>query len=203
MSRLSHRIGYTVALLMHYRRLASLLVGAWLSGSFGMMVVATQNFRGVDRLLEAPSAQAAPLLRELGDDARPLLRYQVSELNRWYFQMWERTQLVLGIAVLGVLLFRAEGRPSMLILSSLMLASTAAVHWLITPEIIRLGRSIDFVPETVFSEARNRFWGLHTTYSIIETVKVGAGLALAAMLLRRRKRRAEKAEEEPDPPDPV
>ncbi len=188
---------------MHYRRLASLLVGAWLSGSFLIMAVATHNFRGVDRLLEAPSARAAPLLRELGQDARPLLRYQVSELNRWYFQMWERTQLVLGIAVLAVLLFRAEGKPSMLVLSSLMLLSTAAMHWLITPEIIRLGRSIDFLPETAFSEERNRFWGLHTTYTIIEIVKVGAGLALAAMLLRRRKRRAEKAEEELDPLDPV
>jgi hypothetical protein len=91
----------------------------------------------------------------------------------------------------------------MLVLSSLMLLSTAAMHWLITPEIIRLGRSIDFVPETAFSEERNRFWGLHTTYSIVEIVKVGAGLALAAMLLRRRKRRAEKAEEELDPLDPV
>lgn len=186
---------------MHYRRLASLLVGAWLSGSLLMMMVATQNFRGVDRLLEAPSAPAAGLLKTLGDNARPLLRYQISELNRWYFRTWERIQLVLGLLLLAVLFFWAEGRPPMLLLAGLSLLLTAVAHWLLTPEIIRLGRNIDFVPATLFSEDRNRFWGFHTTYSVIEAVKLAMGATLAGMLLRKRRRR-QTADEIPEAPDP-
>lgn len=187
---------------MHYRRLASLMVGAWLSGSLLMMMVATQNFRGVDRLLEAPSPPAARLLETLGGNARPLLRYQISELNRWYFQTWERIQLVLGAALLALLYFRAKARPPVLLLAGLMLFLTVIGHWLLTPEIIRLGRSIDFVPADALSPQRGQFWGFHTTYSVVETVKLGLGVALAGMLLRKR-RRAEAAEEISDLPDPA
>ncbi|MCS6953796.1 MAG: hypothetical protein RMK57_14690 [Bryobacterales bacterium] len=187
---------------MHYRRLASLLVGAWLSGSLLMMVVATQNFRGVDRLLAAPSTAAAPLLKALDGNARPLLRYQASELNRWYFRAWERMQLVFAPLLLAVLFFWAEARPPLLLLTGLIFVLTAAQHWLLTPEIIRLGRNIDFVPAQVFTPDRGRFWGLHTTYSLIETVKLALGVVVAGMLLRK-KRRLARAEDRDAPLDPA
>ena len=38
---------------MHFRRFAALVLGVWLAGCVFMDMVATQNFRSVDRLLTA------------------------------------------------------------------------------------------------------------------------------------------------------
>ena len=88
--------------LMHTRRLSSLLLGAWLAGSLFMWMVATQNFRSVDRLLESPSPQASTQFDKLGrDGARTLLRYHVGEQNRWYFETWELAQIVVGALLIA------------------------------------------------------------------------------------------------------
>ena len=58
-----------------------------------MIMVATQNFRSVDRLLAAPGGAAAQVVTIGHDQARIFLRYQVSEQNRWYFETWEKIQL--------------------------------------------------------------------------------------------------------------
>ena len=78
---------------MHYRRFACFLLGAWLAAGLFMAMVATQNFRSVDRLLAKPSAAAAQQLHKLGPAGRSLLRYQVSEQNRWFFETWEWTSV--------------------------------------------------------------------------------------------------------------
>ena len=176
---------------MHFRRLASLLVGAWLAGCALMDLVATENFRSVDRLLSAPSAQAAEHIRAIGghDPARAFLRYQVSEQNRWYFENWERIQIVLGVLLLLVLLFGSVPDRFALWLTVLMLVAVLAMHFFLTPEITRLGRSIDFTPRGTPSAERTRFWTFHGAYSATELVKLGLGVALAARLLRRKKRR--------------
>src|SRR5947208_14361422 len=85
---------------MNIRYFACWLLGAWMAGSLFMILVATQNFRSVDRLLAAPG-RAGEQVEKMGrDEARAFLRYQVSEQNRWYFETWEMAQLALGIAVL-------------------------------------------------------------------------------------------------------
>src|ERR1700747_3283126 len=90
---------------MHYRRFACFLLGAWLACGLFMAMVATQNFRSVDRLLAKPSAPAAQQLAKLGAEALMLLRYQVSEQNRWYFETWGIAEIAIGVALLMVLLF--------------------------------------------------------------------------------------------------
>jgi len=73
---------------MHFHRLAALLLGAWLAGCLFMDMVATQNFRSVDRLLATPSPQLAARIPSMGghNAARMLLLHQVGEQNRWYFE---------------------------------------------------------------------------------------------------------------------
>ena len=176
---------------MHFRRLASLLVGAWLMGCLFMDLVATQNFRSVDRLLSAPSAQASAPIRAMGghDPARAFLRYQVAEQNRWYFENWERMQIALGLVLLLVQLFGSVPDRVALVLTLIMLATVLVMHFFLTPEITRLGRSIDFTPQGTPSSERALFWNFHGAYSGTELAKVGLGIALAARLLRRKKRR--------------
>jgi len=187
---------------MHYRRLACLLLGAWLAGSLFMTMVATQNFRAVDRLLESPSPRAAKQIQALGKaETRLFLRYQVAEQNRWYFETWERVQLGLGVLLLLAFVLGAEARPSMLALSAIMLAAVAAQHWLMTPEIVRLGRVMDFLPATKVSAARARFWNFHTAYSSTEVVKLVLGLLMTVRLLARRRRRTHEVSNDLDAVD--
>ena len=67
---------------MKISNLTCWLLGGWIAGSLFMILVATQNFRSVDRLLAAPAGTAPQIERMGRDEARVFLRYQVSEQNR-------------------------------------------------------------------------------------------------------------------------
>lgn len=174
---------------MHFHRFAAFLLGAWLAGCLFMDMVATQNFRSVERLLAAPSPQLAERVQAMGghDAARVLLRHQVAEQNRWYFETWEQVQIALGVALFLVLLFGADADRWMLFFTLLMLAFVLMAHFALTPEITRLGRAIDFVPPGTSSSDRGRFWIFHGTYSASELIKLGVGIVLAVLLVRRRR----------------
>jgi len=169
---------------MHFYRLAVLLLGAWLGGCAFMDLVATGNFRSVERLLAAPSPKAAERIQAMGghDAARAFLRYQVSEQNRWYFETWERGQIALGVVLFLVLLFGAAADRGTLLLVLLMLAIVLAMRFFLTPEIIRLGRAIDFAAAGRPEPNRTRFWAFHGAYSAGELLKLGLGVVLAARL---------------------
>src|SRR6266540_1923733 len=159
------------------------MLGAWLAGCVFMDLVATQNFRSVDRLLAVPPAHMAERIQILGghDMARVFLRYHSSELNRLYFTTWERAQILLGLALFFVLLFgtRVQGNNGQarmpVLLAVSMLAIVILMHFYLTPEITRLGRLIDFVPPGTPSAERTRFWTLHGAYSGCELGKLGLG----------------------------
>src|SRR5258708_27587450 len=174
---------------MHFRRFAALLLGSWLAGCVFMDMVATQNFRSVDRLLAAPTPQIAERIQAMGgrDLARVFLRYQAAELNRAYFDNWERAQIVLGAVLFLVLLFGSPPNRLMLLLTLLMLELVLVMHFYLTPEITRLGRVIDFVSPGTPSPDRARFWTFHGAYSACELVKFGLGTVLAVLLVGGRR----------------
>src|ERR1035441_1442758 len=91
---------------MNSRRLACFLLGIWMGGGLLMLWVAAESFGSVDRLLAQPHPVATAQFKALGRaDARLLLRYQVAEQNRWYFQTWETAQIVIGVLFFFFLLF--------------------------------------------------------------------------------------------------
>src|SRR5690242_11769627 len=102
---------------MRSRRLACFLLAVWITGGVFMAWVATENFRSVDRLIGNANPLATMEFRTLGVDAsRNLLRYQVSEQNRFYFETWEIAQLLLGLFFFFFLLFcTREGKYSLLV----------------------------------------------------------------------------------------
>ncbi|MBI1785960.1 MAG: hypothetical protein HYR60_00135 [Acidobacteria bacterium] len=171
---------------MHTRRVASWLLGAWMSGSLLMFLVATQNFRAVDRLLTAPAEPASKLIQSLGPDgARLLLRYHSSELNRWYFTKWEIAQAAL-LSFLAGWCYRAISHSRVArFLPVAILVLVLLERFLLTPEIVRLGRLIDFAPA---APERAQFWRLHGAYSAVEALKLLLGVVLTAALLRKTKR---------------
>ncbi|MDQ6700658.1 MAG: hypothetical protein M3Z36_10800 [Acidobacteriota bacterium] len=172
---------------MNFRRLAAFILGVWIAGSVLMDVVAIQNFHSVDRLIAEPGA-AAPQVRAIGhDQVRLLLRRHAAEQNRWYFENWERVQFGIALCLGLVLLFGVDPNKFRLLLCMLMFLIVAADRFILTPEIITLGRAVDYVPAYSPSGERDRFGTFHGIYSSLELAKIGMGFFLTgALLLRRR-----------------
>jgi hypothetical protein len=181
-------------LLVHFRRFACFLLGIWLGGGLFMDMVVTQNFRSVDRLLAKPAPPAAQLLEKLGPGAaRVLLRHQVSEQNRWYFETWGLIETAIGAALLMILLFGSTEKNFSLLLALLMLLIAILQRFALTPQMVVLGRVIDWIPIGQPSPERGRFWMLHNAYVWLELLNWALGLFLTAKLLfRTRKRGAEQ-----------
>jgi hypothetical protein len=187
---------------MHTRRLSAFLLGIWIAGTIAMAFVATQNFRAVDRLLEAPGRPAAQTIELLGHDkARALLRYQVAELNRFFFESWEYSQLLLALVFITVLVFAFNGDKLTAGIAIAMLGIVVAERFLFTPEIVALGRAIDFVPFGALSPERQRFWRFHMLYSAAELLKLLLGAILGVKLLLRSDARPRLRSRDVDPVD--
>ncbi len=175
---------------MSARRLACLLLGAWLGGAVLMGWVAMESFRSVDRAMKEPAALSTSQYQKLGPAAvRQLLRYQVSEQNRYLFSNWELAQLGLGLLIFGILLFGTSVGQIELGLPLVMLLVVAVSHWFLTPQMVALGRVLDFLPSGAPALEESRLRTLHNAYTVLEILKVGVGIVLGSLLVWRRTRR--------------
>src|SRR5207245_9000118 len=96
-------------------RLLLVVAGFWLGMLAASWVMATVNFRTVDRVLgpgtrPEMAGRLAPLPAE---DRRVVLRHLVSEINRTMFRAWALAQLGLGALAL-VASWRLPGGPRLL-----------------------------------------------------------------------------------------
>ena len=166
---------------------AAFCLGVWAMGTVSVSIVAMQNFYTIDRLLDGPSHAAfAAFVEDAGhEEARNVLRYLSSELNRLFFQLWNVAQLGIGGAALW--LVRGLRTPAGARLRWTLVGMLAAVVVLtvgITPPIIAIGRSIDFVPRDPPPPAVATFGVLHAAYTLLELAKCGAAVVAALWLLR-------------------
>ena len=170
------------------RALLIILLGVWITGTLILAGVATQNFRTIDRLLSAPTVEFSRAIAPLGqNEARAVLRYLSSELNRLYFRAWGFIQLALGAVILaGALGHRPLDRAGVIGAAALFLLAVVMLllNWFIVP----LGRSLDFVPHTPAPPALSRFWRLHFAYTSLDAMK----LILCLWLLVRWSRAANR-----------
>lgn len=176
-------------------------MGAWMAGTVCMSAVATENFYTIDRLLAGSTNVAFYAdVQKLGHpQARELLRYLSSELNRLYFTMWNVTQLVIGALVLWLIArdrSQGETRGSSLTPQGpttaarvrwgvvAMLASVVLMLVWLTPAIVSLGRELDFVPRDPAPPGMQRFWILHAAYTTLEMLKLLAGIMVTVWIAR-------------------
>jgi hypothetical protein len=173
---------------MHYSRISAFLLGALLLGSLFVAFVATGNFQTVSEILKSPPPQAEKMIKTLGDEnARLLLRYLAGEENRLFFESWETAELILGVALAGLLLLTGKSRLLAGMAGALVIL-TVFQHFKITPELVWQGRTIDFVPATADSVARQQFFKLHAAYGVIEAVKLLLIIVIGIALFPRRRR---------------
>ncbi len=184
------------------QRWAMFLLGAWLCGTVIASVVAAENFYTVDRLLAGARSRAfASQVDRLGQpDAREMLRYLSSELNRLYFQLWNVTQLPVGVLLLWLLGQNPTSHSSTAaaLRTSTRHAGARRVRWGIigmlgivvlmtlwlTPAITSLGRSLDFVPRDPPPAGFGRFWMLHGAYVVLDAAKLLVGVTVAICIAR-------------------
>jgi hypothetical protein len=146
-----------------------------------MIFVATQNFQTVDRVLASPPQEAAQMFQTLGpENSRLLLRYLAGEQNQLFFAVWEWAQIVLGIALTAILVFNLRRR----LLAGLaggMVFIAVFQHFGVTPQMITLGRLIEFRTGTG-SVANSQFLWLHGLYGVLEVVKLVGVMVVAVGL---------------------
>lgn len=172
---------------------AAFCLGVWVMGTVCVSIVAMQNFYTIDRLLEGPSHAAfAAFVEDAGrEDARNVLRYLSSELNRLFFQLWNVGQLGLGAAALWLLWdLRSPVAARLRWTLVAMLAVVVVLTLGITPQILAIGRSIDFVPRDPPPPAVATFGVLHAAYTLLELAKCGAAIVAAWWLARGRSQTA-------------
>lgn len=159
-------------------------LGFWAMGTVAIALVATRNFAVVDVLLDAlPNATFASIVETLGHEgARQFLRYLSSEVNRTLFEAWGWVQLPVGAAVLGF--SWNAGPPRVRYAVMIMLGLVLILTFGLTPPIVDVGRSLDFVPRDPAPPELGTFGLLHAGYSILEFAKLGLNLLVSAWLLR-------------------
>jgi hypothetical protein len=169
---------------MQFHRLASFIIGIWLGISVFMDVVATENFRAVNRAMGSDDVRAVETAKKLGgpDVERQLLRFFAGEINRYLFEQWEWAELLLGLALLLVLLFGRTYQKFAMALCVLMMCVVAAQRFKLTPAITQLGRELEFS-----TSASNRFAAYHAIYGYIEMGKLALGTLLIGRLLIRKR----------------
>lgn len=156
---------------------AALCLGVWLMGTVCVSVVAMQDFYTIDRLLADPgNATFAEMVEQIGhNQSRNFLRYLASELNRLYFRLWNFVQFGIGgFAFWLVLGIPQASRVKWLIVG--MLVTVALLTLWITPQILLVGRSLDFVPRDPVPPNMRIFGFLHAVYTILEILKFATGV---------------------------
>ncbi len=167
------------------RTLMALLLGGWLLGTLLVVGVAAENFFLIDQLLDFSSHSDFQnnVARLPAGEARAMLRYLASELNRFYFHVWGWVQLILGAVCFGIASLKLRQKKLVIGFSS-MLAVVAVMAFYITPEIIEVGRSLDFVPREPPPPGLAAFGRLHAAYSILDLAKLLTGVWMAVVLVR-------------------
>ena len=170
------------------RHLAIFTMAAWLTGTVWMAVVATQNFYTIERLFDRrPNPAFSAAIDKLGEpEARFLLKYLSSELNRLFFQSWGIIQIGVGILALWfVVKLPHSGQPKWMVVA--MLAISLLFLAAITPKIVAVGRSLDFVAHQPPPPALRTFGLLHAAYTVLDGIKLILGIIATTSLVRSEK----------------
>jgi hypothetical protein len=165
-----------------------------------MQWVARESLLGVERVLAQPDPAATLRIKVLGrDQARLLLRYEVSEQNRYNLELWEIVQLVLAAIFFFFLLFgTTEGKFS-LTLALLLVVLVVAQRFVLSPEMKAMGRLLDFgSPSALFGE-RAKYGVMHYAYLVVEASKWALQAVLGIILITRGRLRSSDSRQKLDP----
>lgn len=168
------------------RAMMAFLLGSLLVGTILVGFVAAENFFVVDRLLASPRpAEFHQKLMPLAEgDARIVLRFLSSELNRFYFRVWGGAEVLLT-GVLLLLALRDGKDRAFTIGAGVMLALALFMTFYLATQLVEVGRAIDFVPRDPPPPEVRQFGMLHGAYSVLDLGKLILGIWMTVRLARR------------------
>lgn len=152
------------------RLLFTAVLGLWISLTVCMAYIAGANFKTVEPDNLRHAAEVFAEIPE-GEERRMDLRYIASELNRHFFKVYDGAQLVLATLSLLLLFLSRAGKLE----TALTLTCCAFAIWFafrITPNLIEIGRQIDFMPREPEPPQVKEFYGLHRQAVAIEVIKL-------------------------------
>jgi hypothetical protein len=185
---------------MSSRRISVFLLGFWLACMMFMGWVAMHNLGSVDPILKQSDRQLQREIKDIGyDRVKTLLRFEAAELNRYFFYKGEWLQLLLALITTLVLLDATSANKLTMVIMAGMILMILVQHFLIEPEMVELGRGLDFAAADQMLDERRAFSTYHTYYSSIEVIKIAlVSLISVRMLLHgssgKRRRRSGKVE---------
>ena len=162
-----------------WQTLAVAILGAWIMSTLCMWFAATRSFATVESVLKRDEPQFVQFAKPLGEEpTRVVLRYMASEINRSLFWGYGALQITLG-AILFLLLWRQTPRNAVDVgVVATMLSLAVILTMVITPMLVSMGRSIDFLPRNPPPAVMPRFWALHGSFTGLDGVKLLAGTGL-------------------------
>ena len=169
--------------------------------------VATHNLRSVEPILKQSDRQLQREVKDIGyDRVKTLLRFEAAELNRFYFYNWEWIQMILGLITLVVLFDATNGSRLTLVLMAGVMLLLLVQHFLVEPEVLELGRGLDFAASDQMLDERRAFRTYHAYYSSIEVMKFLTLSFIAVRMLMhgssgKRRRRSVKVDAVDDADD--
>lgn len=165
--------------------LLAFVLGLWIGGSLFLGAVVYYNFAGFDDLFArnprlAERAGFAPA--DQGAKKASVLWVHSAELNRVIFRYWNPTQILLAAFALGLAIrWRAHWLPTALLALALGLA--VLIHLGFEPQIVALGRQLDFLPRDPPPPMLEPFRQAHRNYFAAETARLAMVLVATALLL--------------------
>ncbi len=163
------------------------LLGAWSGATVFMWQTAIQNFAVAEHVAGARNEGLRGVVEGISQqDLRAVVRHQASEVNRLFFRSWGWVQI--GLAAAGLLLaWMAQAGRAVQAGMAVMFAIVVGLATYVVPETIRLGRMMDFAPDTALADVRSMFWALHHSYTAVDMLKLVVGLTVIGMLLLRKR----------------
>jgi hypothetical protein len=172
------------------KRFACLFLGLWLGAAVSVDFLVAENFSTIGPFIGAlGSPTVSARIKQAGPQSiRFILRRNAAEENARIFEAWEWCQI--GIATLFFFQVLFGDRPpiSALALISAMFVIVLLQHFVLTPQVVSLGREVDEIPlgEQLQNPTVDWFWVFHGFYSGFEILKLLLGLGVAARLMIRR-----------------
>jgi hypothetical protein len=182
---------------MHARRLACFILGMWLAAGISVAWLEREDFQTIQDVLSQPDPAVAQRLKALGaHEAYLLMGHVASEQRQRTIERWEGVELVLGLGFFFFLLFGTREGKLSLAMALLLVGIVMLERFLLTPEVLSLGRIAAFATGHRATPEDARRIILSFTHEGFEIVKWILQIALGALLVLRRTRRSNDAGEQ-------
>ena len=184
---------------MHSRRFLAFFVGLWLAGLMVVSFITSTSFRSVNAAMENPPHEASKWVEILGKDRiRTLLLHNTAEVNRNVLEIWGYADIVLCVFIFITAVMIKSGKPAIIASALLLILGLASVY-LLTPQVVAVGRLLDFRPSFPVPPEMAQFASLNGMFTGLGVIRGLTALAMAGILIHRtsktRSRRSSRIDE--------